>query len=79
MASVDEYGYVTFDENTDISTPANTNSGSSSTSSNNVYRTGIMASSGMFWFLTIAIAMKIQAFVHGIWGIEIVGEIFGYG
>ena len=77
MASVDEYGYVTFDKNTDISTPANTNSCSSSTSSNNVYRTGIMASSGMFWFLTIA--MKIQAFVHGIWGTEIVGEIFGYG
>lgn len=85
MASVDEYGYITLDENTDTSTSANTsasantNSGNSSSSSNNVFRTGTMASSGMFWFLTIAIAMGIQAFVQGIWGAEIVGEIFGYG
>lgn len=79
MASVDEYGYVTLDEKTETSTSANTNSGGSRTSSNNVYRTGMMASSGMFWFLTIAIAMGIQAFVQGIWGVEIVGEIFGYG
>lgn len=85
MASVDEYGYITLDENTDTSTSANTsasantNSVNSSSSSNNVFRTGTMASSGMFWFLTIAIAMGIQAFVQGIWGAEIVGEIFGYG
>lgn len=41
MASVDEYGYITLDENTDTSTSANTsasantNSGNNSSSSNN--------------------------------------------
>lgn len=67
MASVDQYGYVTLDDTKE--TPSNnTNSNNSTSPSTNLYRTGIMASKGMFWFLTIAMALMIQVIIHSNWG-----------
>lgn len=67
MASVDKYGYVTLGDTKE--TPSNSNN---YTPSNiNMYRTGIMASKGMFWFLTIAMALLVQVIIHHIWGAEI--------
>jgi Na+-driven multidrug efflux pump len=36
----------------------------------------IMASSGMFWFITLAVALGIQAKMHSLWWPLIVGEVF---
>ena len=36
-----------------------------------------MASSGMFWFLTLAITLGGQALIHGITGGRLASEIFG--
>lgn len=52
--------------------------GTNTVSSNSIRSDGIMASSGMFWFLTLAITLGAQALIQGIWGNQIVGEIFGY-
>lgn len=68
MASVDKYGYVTLGDTKE--TPS-TNSNNYSPPSTNLYRTGIMASKGMFWFLTIAMALLLQVIIHSIWGAEI--------
>lgn len=38
---------------------------------------GIMASSGMFWFLTIAITLGVQAILHSVYGEEIISSCFG--
>lgn len=40
---------------------------------------GIMESSWVFWLLTLAISLGTQALIQGIWGNQIVGEIFGHG
>ena len=39
----------------------------------------IWSSAGMFWLITLVIAMGGQAVVHGIWGQEIVSSLFGTG
>jgi len=41
--------------------------------------TGIFASSGMFWFLTLAITLGTQAVVHTLYGEQIIKAIFGSG
>ena len=56
-----------------------TSGGASTIISNQMKSDGIMASSGMFWFLTLAITLGTQALIQGIWGNQIVGEIFGHG
>lgn len=40
---------------------------------------GIMATSGMFWFLTLAITLGVQAIVHSVYGNEIISGLFGSG
>lgn len=77
MANVDKYGYITLDEDTETSSKKNSGTNNSS-SANYRYRSGLMASPEMFWFLTIVIAVGIQALVQGIWGTTIVGKVFGY-
>lgn len=70
MASVDKYGYVTLGDATETSS-SSTNSNNYTSSITNMYRTGIMASKGMFWFLTIAMTLLLQVIIHHIWGAEI--------
>lgn len=70
MDTVDQYGYVTLGD-TKKTPSSNTNSSNSTPPSTNLYRTGIMASKGMFWFLTIAMALLLQVIIHSIWGAEI--------
>lgn len=40
---------------------------------------GIMASSGMFWFLTLAIPLAIQAIILSVYGEELITALFGSG
>lgn len=63
---------------TNTQTAFNTSS-KSHVSSTPLRSDGIMASKGMFWFLTLFIALGIQALVQSIWGNDIITSIFGDG
>ena len=39
---------------------------------------GVMASSTMFWYLTLAIVLAGQFIFHSFWGPQVIGDIFGY-
>jgi len=60
-------------QTTTYSTPRTT------TSSTPLKSDGIMASSGMFWFLTLAITLGAQAIIHSVYGNEIISSLFGSG
>lgn len=47
------------------------------TSSTPLKSDGIMASSGMFWFLTLVITLGAQAILHSVCGEELISSLFG--
>lgn len=66
----------TYTTTTQTSTHSNSNSYASSTP---LKLDGIMASSGMFWFLTLAITLGAQAILHSVCGEELISGLFGSG
>ena len=56
---------------------ANTSIINNPTTSTPLKSNGIMASSGMFWFLTLAITLAVQAIVHSTVGDELLNALWG--
>ena len=70
MASVDEYGYVTLDKNTDASASANINSGNNSSSNNNV-NLPVLIIVGILFIILIAAAVLMSEKFSAKKGIEL--------